>query len=208
MELDFLEVRNLGDGRAGFLVCDVMGHGVRAALIVSMLRGLVEKQGRIAGSPGEFLAGLNDGLSHLLERIGLTMFATASYGVVDSKKGEVCLASAGHPSPIGKISGKVEVLEFAKGAKGPALGMLPGMPYGEMVLPMAGLEALWCFTDGVFEVQNGSDEEYGVERMKEILASERGFRIVDLVEDARKFSEGRGFEDDVCLLELEVSRKA
>lgn len=205
---DFLEVRNLGDGRAGFLVCDVMGHGVRAALIVSMLRGLVEKQGRIAGSPGEFLAGLNDGLSHLLERIGLTMFATASYGVVDSRKGEVCLASAGHPSPIGKISGKVEVLEFAKGAKGPALGMLPGMPYGEMVLPLVGLEALWCFTDGVFEVRNGSDEEYGVERMKEILASESGFRIVDLVEDARKFSEGRGFEDDVCLLELEVSRKA
>ena len=104
--------------------------------------------------------------------------------------------------------GKVEVLEFTKGAKGPALGMLPGMPYGEMVLPLAGLEALWCFTDGVFEVRNGSDEEYGVERMKEILASERGFRIVDLVEDARKFSEGRGLDDDVCLLELEVSRKA
>ena len=60
----------------------------------------------------------------------------------------------------------------------------------------------------MFEVRNGSDEEYGVERMKEILASESGFRIVDLVEDARKFSEGRGFEDDVCLLELEVSRKA
>jgi hypothetical protein len=44
--------------------------------------------------------------------------------------------------------------------------------------------------------------------MKEILASESGSRIVDLVEDARKFSEGRGFDDDVCLLELEVSRRA
>ena len=136
------------------------------------------------------------------------MFATAAYGVVDSKKGEVCLASAGHPSPIGKISGKVEVLEFAKGAKGPALGMLRGIPYGEMVLPLAGLEALWCFTDGVYEVQNGSDEEYGVWRMEEILASKRGFRIADLVEDARNFSGGRGFDDDVCVLELEVSRKA
>jgi len=205
---DFLEVKDLGAGRAGFLVCDVMGHGVRAALIVSMLRGLVEKQGRLAGTPGEFLAGLNDGLSHLLERTGLTMFATASYGVVDSQKGEVSLASAGHPSPIGKIAGKVEVLDFAKGAKGPALGMLPGMSYGEMVLSLGELESLWCFTDGVFEVQDRSDQEYGRERMKKILASESGSRIVELVDDAREFSAGRGFDDDVCLLELEVSPKA
>ena len=201
---DFLEVKRLGEGRAGFLVCDVMGHGVRAALIVSMLRGLVEKQGKIASSPGEFLAGLNDGLSHLLERTGLTMFATASYGVVDGNTGEVRLASAGHPSPLAKISGEIEVVEFKKGAKGPALGMLPGMPYGEVVLPLDDLEGLWCFTDGVFEVQDASEEEYGVERMRARVAS----GIAELVEDARKFSGEGGFDDDVCLLELEVSRRA
>ena len=201
---DFLEVKRLGEGRAGFLVCDVMGHGVRAALIVSMLRGLVEKQGRIASSPGEFLAGLNDGLSHLLERTGLTMFATASYGVVDAKTGEVRLASAGHPSPIVERNGKKEVVEFPKGAKGPALGMLPGMPYGEVVLPLSEVEGLWCFTDGVFEVQNEAEEEFGVERM--MAALEDG--VGGLVEEARNFAGEGGFDDDVCLLELEVTRKA
>jgi sigma-B regulation protein RsbU (phosphoserine phosphatase) len=136
------------------------------------------------------------------------MFATASYGVVDANTGEVSLASAGHPSPIAKIAGKIEVVKFEKGAKGPALGMLPGMPYGEVVLPLADLEGLWCFTDGVFEAQNSSGEEYGVERMIGLLSSESGSRIVEVVEAARRFSGDGAFDDDVCLLELEVSRKA
>jgi len=46
---DFFEVLPLGDGRAGFFICDVMGHGVRSALVVSMLRGLIEKQHQLLG---------------------------------------------------------------------------------------------------------------------------------------------------------------
>lgn len=207
---DFLEVVHLGDHQAGFLVCDVMGHGVRAALIVSMLRGLIEKQRPSASEPGVFLAGLNEGLSHLLERTKTEMFATAFYGVVDLQAGEVRLASAGHPSPILRLNGEVKVLEMKGRLRGPALGMVPGVPFRETVLPLDGLEGIWGFTDGVFEPRNQEEEEFGVERMCEVLRGEgTGTALLDrIVQAALEFSGGQSFEDDVCLLGIEFTPMA
>ena len=71
---DFFEVIPLRHDCAGVLICDVMGHGVRSALIVAMLRGLLEKQRSLAGDPGAFLQGLNEGLAAILERARTTMF--------------------------------------------------------------------------------------------------------------------------------------
>lgn len=207
---DFLEVVLLDEMRAGFLVCDVMGHGVRAALIVSMLRGIIEKQDSSAAHPGLFLAELNDALSHLLERTKTEMFATAFYGVVDLEAGEVCLASAGHPSPIVKKKGDVSVLDLKGRCRGPALGMLPGMAYAETRIPLAGLEGLWGFTDGVFEVRDGSEEEFGVPRMIEVLQGMgHGPELLEEVAGAAlAFSADGFFDDDVCLLGIEISTEA
>ena len=60
---DFYEVIEAGPRQAGLLICDVMGHGVRSALVVAMLRGLIEKEQKRSGEPGRFLAGLNAGLA-------------------------------------------------------------------------------------------------------------------------------------------------
>jgi len=204
---DFLEVVDLGENRTGFLVCDVMGHGVRAALIVSMLRGLIEKQRASAAEPGVFLAGLNEGLSHLLERTRTEMFATAFYGVVDLNKGELRLASAGHPSPILKRNGAVEVLNLKGKVRGPALGMVPGVPFNETVVPLEGLDGIWGFTDGVFEMRDAAGEEFGVPRMCEILGGPgSGEKLLkEVVEAALEFSGEKVFEDDVCLLGIEFT---
>ncbi|YCM43411.1 SpoIIE family protein phosphatase [Verrucomicrobiaceae bacterium 227] len=207
---DFLEVVELGDHRVGFLVCDVMGHGVRAALIVSMLRGLIEKQRASAGEPGVFLAGLNEGLSHLLARTRTEMFATAFYGVVDLEAGEIRLASAGHPAPILKRHGKVEVMNLKGRLRGPALGMVPGVPYQESVLSLRGLDGLWGFTDGVFEIRAEDGEEFGVPRMCQVLeGTESGPELLErIVTTALTFSGEGVFEDDVCLLGIEFVRGA
>ena len=97
---DFFEVLPLEDDRMGFIVSDVMGHGVRSALVVSMLRGLIEQQASSASDTAEFMTGLNDGLTHLLEESGVVLFATAVYGVIDLRKETVQITVAGHPNPI------------------------------------------------------------------------------------------------------------
>ena len=135
------------------------------------------------------------------------MFATAFYGVVDLKAGEVRLASAGHPSPILKRNGAVEVLSLKGRQRGPALGMVPGVAYHETVLELEGLEGLWGFTDGVFEMRNEAGEEFGVPRMCGVLAGpEGGAELLEkMVSAALEFSGVEVFEDDVCLLGIEFS---
>ncbi|MBT8045063.1 MAG: PAS domain S-box protein, partial [Verrucomicrobiae bacterium] len=97
---DFFEVMPISQHCIGILVCDVMGHGVRASLIVSMLRGLMEKERDSATSPEWFLHGVNEGLFSIFQRAGVTLFATAIYCVVNLKEGSLQYACAGHPAPI------------------------------------------------------------------------------------------------------------
>lgn len=205
---DFFEVIPLDDHRMGFFVCDVMGHGVRSALIVSMLRGLVEKQVASNAEVTAFLTGLNEGLCHLLEESGVALFATAVYGVFDLEKETVSLGLAGHPSPVAVFEDGVRQLMPPKGARGPALGMMEGAQYGEVEASLAGLKRLICFTDGLLEAENEKGEEFGMEHFIEQV--ERGGRmdkmLERLVRSGAEFSGSEQFDDDVCLLGLEVKR--
>lgn len=210
---DFFEVLPLGDGKAGFFVCDVMGHGVRSALIVSMLRGLIEKQRDTVGDqPGVFLTGLNDGLCHLLERTSQMIFATAIYGVVDLQAGKLKLAAAGHPDPVVRRDGKVEGLGIDPMVKGPGLGVVPEFAFSEMSIPLKGLEGIWSFTDGVFEVLDEEGEEFGVERLREAMGgadAKAGAEVIDrAVAAACEFSATDAFDDDLCLLGVEFIGEA
>ena len=210
---DFLEVIPLGDDRAGFLVCDVMGHGVRAALVVAMLRGLIEKEEGAATDPGAFLAGVNDGLTHLMRESSVRLFATALYGVMNLRKEEVLMASAGHPAPVGVFANGTRELPVGKGVRGPGLGMIPEARYGTVRVPFRGgdgrgaLKRLLFFTDGLFEQENAAGEQFGRERMMETLAEGGGMEdaLDKLAKAALAFSGKEGFEDDVCLLGLEVA---
>ncbi len=208
---DFFEVLPLGEGKAGFFVCDVMGHGVRSALIVSMLRGLIEKQHEPLGDQaGAFLTGLNDGLCHLLERASQMIFATAVYGVVDLAAGEIRFSSAGHPNPMLRRDGKVELLEIDPQVKGPALGVVAGFEFSEISIPLKGLNGILAFTDGVFEVLDGNGEEFGVERLQKALekTSGGGNALDEVVKAAKQFSAKDSFEDDLCLLGVEFVAEA
>lgn len=205
---DFFEVLPFDNKRIGFLLCDVMGHGVRSALIVSMLRGLIEKQIATAVGPPEFLTGLNEGLCHLLEESGITLFATAVYGVVDLEKNSVNLALAGHPSPVAVFEDGVRQLMPPKEARGPALGMMPGARYGSVTADLTGLKRMICFTDGLLESENEKGEGFGIERLIEQI--ERGGRMEKLMQrllrSGAEFSSSDQFDDDVCLLGWEVQR--
>src|SRR5262245_59147528 len=72
---DFFDVFQVSDSLAGLFICDVMGHGVRAALVAAILRALVEDLRDRASEAARFLQELNRGLSHILKQTRLTMFA-------------------------------------------------------------------------------------------------------------------------------------
>jgi phosphoserine phosphatase RsbU/P len=207
---DFFEVMNMGESRYGVLICDVMGHGVRSALIVAMLRGLLEKQRAQASEPGLFLQGLNDGLAAILERAGTTMFATAFFGVLDLAAGQLKYACGGHPGPI--IAGKNGVRQIGseRSQKGPGLGLIRGAVYPTHEIDLTEIDRMVLFTDGVLEAENPNGEPFFEKRLMEIVRKRSGESMDELldgiIESVLAFSDGQHFDDDVCLLGVQISR--
>lgn len=208
---DFFEVIPISPGQAGMLICDVMGHGVRAALVVAMLRGLLEKQRGMAGDPSLFLRGLNEGLSAILERAGTTMFATAFYAVVDLEGGTLRYSSAGHPGPIAIGRDGVRQLANQRSEKGPALGLIRSAVYPTNELSLSSVERLVMFTDGVVEAENRSGEPFFEKRLMEIVgkhAPDLETLLDSILATVLEFSETMQFDDDVCLLAMEPQKAA
>ncbi len=206
---DFFEVIPLRHDCAGVLICDVMGHGVRSALVVAMLRGLLEKQRSLAGDPGAFLQGLNEGLAAILERARTTMFATAFYGVIDLSEGVFSCACAGHPGPVIDGPGGVRQIATDRDQRGPGLGLNRHASYPVTSIPLDSIRRMILFTDGVLEAENQQGEPFFENRLIEIIANHSGDTLDHLLEDiltsVLAFSQARHFDDDVCLLGIEVS---
>lgn len=206
---DFYELVQIDEERVGFLICDVMGHGVRSALIVAMLRGLLEKQRSQAADPGGFLKGLNDGLAAILERAGTTMFATAFYGFIDLSSNTLSYACAGHPGPIIYGVDGVQQLATERSQKGPGLGLIHGADYQVTTLSLATIKRVILFTDGVIEAENQQGEPFFQSRLMEIIGKNSDQTLDGLLDGILKsvlrYSESLHFDDDVCLLGLDIS---
>lgn len=207
---DFFEVMRISDDKAGMLICDVMGHGVRSALVVAMLRGLLEKQRPSAADPTAFLGGLNNGLAAILDRAGATMFATAFYAVADLSAGTLSYACAGHPGAVASGPNGVQQLAAARKEKGPGLGLIAKAHYPSGTVSLAEVNRLLLFTDGILEAENDEGEPFLEQRLLETAEDCRGESLEDMLDfvlsRVLQYSDGHHFDDDVCLLGMELVR--
>ena len=207
---DFFEIVKISPTVAGLLICDVMGHGVRSALVVAMLRGLMEKQRRSASNPSDYLSGLNNGLASILDRADATMFATAFYAVVDLDKAVVRCACAGHPGAI--VCGPAGVHQIAaeKSERGPGLGLIPGAEFPSQEIPLGQIHRLLLFTDGLIEAENEAGEDFLEDGLMKVAAERKEQPLEELLDGViatvLAHSEGHHFDDDVCLLGMELGR--
>jgi phosphoserine phosphatase RsbU/P len=206
---DLFDVFELSETQAGVLICDVMGHGVSAALVSATLHGLVEELRRFASDPAQFLGQLNRGLCAALRKANGPIFATAFYLVMDVAAGEMCYASAGHPSPLLACRPKRCVAPL-DGAQGAALGLMERANYTSKRRAMAAGDFLVLFTDGLYEIDGPLHEPYGLERLPSAIRNRLKMspsRLFDeLLGSIRDFSLRHEFEDDVCLVGMEVVR--
>ncbi len=209
---DFFDILELSDSRAGIFICDVMGHGVRAALVAAIIRALVGELKVIGDQPGEFLAQLNAKLSGILKQTEIPMFASAFYVVADLASGELLYANAGHPDPLcirhTNGSAHAEALNHCK--RGPVLGMFAGAEYGVSNLPIVPHDVVLLFTDGLFEVEGADGELYDQQSLMQAVDRRANLRADaicgEVLAEIREFSVKHGFDDDVCLVALEVER--
>ena len=206
---DFFSITPISDTEVGVFICDVTGHGVRAALVTAMVRALAEELKPQARDPGAFLRKLNFDLCCILKNTGSPMLTTAFYAVGDSTTGKMRFANAGHPKPllVRRSLRQVEPLANASGRSQPALGLFEDPLYQTSEVTMASGDFLMLFTDGLYEVQGQNEELYSQERLmldvKSFLHHPPGTLFDELLGVIRSFAVNGAFDDDVCLVGMD-----
>ncbi len=206
---DFFHIQPLSDGSAGVFIADVMGHGVRSALVTAMLRALLEKLGPVSESPGETLTQLNHELVSILNRGNHeVVYATALYMIVNATAKTVAYATAGHPYPI-HVRHRDNCIETLQhGEAGTLLGVFDDENYCTAEWRIAAGDSILLFTDGIFEVEDQSGTAFGIPRMLKVigkhLQSPTSTVLEQLIQTAMGYSKDRQFTDDVCLLAIDI----
>lgn len=209
---DFFHILPISDTEAGVFLCDVMGHGVRAALVTAIQRALVEEMLPSASDPGRFLTEINRALLSILRRARTPMFASAFSLVVDVARGCVRYANAGHPSPvhIQRQTREVRFLCDPEERPGPALGVFKEAVYETRTCPIAPRDLVLLFTDGLYEVEGVNDAFFNQEMLLELLRGQMDQPTEKLVDETlgeiREYALGHLFTDDVCLIGVEIER--
>jgi sigma-B regulation protein RsbU (phosphoserine phosphatase) len=208
---DFFTVSQISETEAAILICDVTGHGVRAALVTAMIRAIAEELKPVARDPANFLRKLNSDLLSILKSTGSPMLTTAFYAVIDYATGKLLFANAGHPKPLllRRAENSITPLANASGKGQPALGLFEDPVYSTTEMSLQPGDFLMLFTDGLYEVQGQHEEMYSQERLmldiKKLLGLPSSEMFDQLIEVVRFYALNGEFEDDVCLVGVEYS---
>ena len=209
---DFFTISQISDRQAGVLICDVMGHGVHAALVTAVERVLVEEIHGVADDPGAFLGELNKRLHHFFEPLSTSMFVTALYLVIDISTGQVRFANASHPQPLhlSRAQHTVRTMGDVSQRHPFALGVTPDSVYLTEQDSVKPGDFLLLYTDGLCDLGDGKDlspEDPQFIGLIQNCARQHGEAFLDtLLAQVRQFSGRERFSDDVCLVGVEIER--
>lgn len=175
---DYFDFFPLSGGRLAFVVADVSGKGVPAALLVSTLASAIHLQIEDARDPGELFARVN---RHLFRFSNARKFATAFFGILETEPRLLRYVSAGHnPAFLARASGELDRL----GATGRPVGMFHDSEWTVRTVALGPEDRLCVFTDGITEAQNVIGEEFGDERLAQILRETTGEPLAEAVRRA------------------------
>ena len=163
---DYYDFFDLGDQRIGIALADVAGKGVAAALIMSVVQASLRI---LATEQNATLATLAARMNSLLHRsTGSNAYATFFYAQIDGRTRQLRYVNAGHNPPcLLRCAADQSIEELPAG--GTVIGLFPKSTYEEAVVDLRPGDVLLAFTDGVPEALNPKDEEFGEERLKNLL---------------------------------------
>jgi phosphoserine phosphatase RsbU/P len=195
---DFYDFFLIEPHRLGFIVGDVSGKGIPAAIFMAVSRTLIRSAGLKGGPAGECLQYVNNLLCG--ESIS-SMFVTVFYGILNTLTGDVEYVNAGHNPPYLMGSSGLQKLEMTGGI---AMGVREDVKLSSKRFRMKPGEKIFLYTDGVTEAFNKKLTAYGEERLESFLNQRFPLPIENLVkeslEDVNGFIDGAQRSDDITLL--------
>jgi phosphoserine phosphatase RsbU/P len=189
---DWYDYIELPGGKWGFVLADVSGKGMAAALLMSATRGVFRALAEDIHTPGEVLAKLN---RSLLRDFPAGRFVTMIYGVLDPAERTFTFANAGHPWPVIRNGTCTRLLETETGLP---LGITDAS-YSEAAVALnAGARVLF-YSDGISEAVNDRQQEYGTARLAQLLCKPY-VSTETILNDVSEFSSGLPAFDDATVV--------
>lgn len=197
---DFYDFFPLGRNRIGLVIADVSGKGVPAAFFMAISRTILQSSARDGDTAGACLAATND---LLCQQNPLDLFVTAFYGILDLDTGELAYANAGHNPPI--LASHGGTLTPLPTTRGVAMGVMPGLAYGENCVKLAAGDTIVLYTDGISEAMDRDGHEFTEARLMGSLseAHRESVEIVmsSVIDAVHRFVGDAPQSDDItCLI--------
>ena len=198
---DFYDFFLIDKDHLAMVIADVSGKGIPAALFMMMSKILVKNYVTTGSSPAEALAAVNN---TICQNNTNDMFVTIWLGNLTISTGTIIAANAGHEYPIlQRAGGQFEVI---KDKHGFVVGSMPNLKYSEYEIDFHTGDTLFVYTDGLPESTNSANEQFGLDRILEVLNNEpdgevedlfvsMGVAVAEFVQDAEQF-------DDLTMLAL------
>ncbi len=201
---DFYDFIDLGEGKLGVVIGDVTDKGVPAALVMASCRSMLRGAAFRYDSPSAVLDDVNN---NLVPEIPPAMFVTCLYAIIDTVKGGLVFANAGHNLPyVRNADGVIELR-----ATGMPLGLMRDMEYEERTYELQDGEVMVLTSDGITEAHNAEGEMYGFGRlMGQVAKKPKGDDMVNaLVADLEKWTgPDAEQEDDITLVVVKRTASA
>ena len=178
---DFYDFFFVDTDKIALAIADVSGHGIPAALFMMRSKTAIRSLAESGMEPAAVLERVNE---ELCENNDINMFVTVWMGIMDLKTGVMKCVNAGHEYPA--IMHGNGLFELLKDKHRPPLGAMEGLTFEEYELHMEPGDVLYVYTDGVPESINTSEEQYGTDRMLDILSANTGTSVAELLADVKE----------------------
>jgi serine phosphatase RsbU (regulator of sigma subunit) len=193
---DYFDVFPLDEKRTAFLLADVSGKGLGAALLTTMLQGALSGM-TLGTDPARTFNHVN---RFLCDHAEVGRYATMFFGILD-EAGKLEFINAGHPSPILMRQGRAEEA-FTEGSL--PVGLVPEAEFATATLQLEPNDTLFLFSDGVTEAMDPDEQLYGVPRLVGVLQGKIDLPLDEIqkivLESVENFARGARQADDLTML--------
>ncbi|HAV13861.1 MAG TPA: hypothetical protein DCX06_10290 [Opitutae bacterium] len=204
---DFYSISKAEDGNAMILIADVMGHGVRAAMVTAMIQLAVQQLSDLSNQPSLYMARLNEMLHHTIQSAGQILFATAAYCYIDLNNNQLSYVQAGGNHGLHLSKAKHRCNKFNGTTIAPALGLLPNSEYISNEIDLNPGDEIILYTDGIIEASNGRSD-FGERSLQDFFTNNQIDQLDDkmdrLLSSLEQFTGSKQLEDDLCLIGLRI----
>lgn len=205
---DFYDYFLIDDDHLAMVIADVSGKGIPAALFMMVTKILIKEKSRISGgTPAEILEFVND---RLVENNPADMFVTVWLGILEISTGKITVANAGHEDPAIYRNGGY--FELIKNKHALFAGAMPGIKYKDFEVQLNKGDKIFVYTDGVPEATNADEEMFTLDKMIDVLNSNKDESPEDIIKNVKKsvdeFTGDAPQFDDVTMLCFELKEIA